>query len=269
MHADDQGLEWQIGVWDRVSHLYLDEVDSRFAPVVSQCVELAQLKPGEKVLDLGTGTGAAAVEAGRKVGTSGKVLGVDVSPEMLRLAEARISTLGLGNVQVAEGRAEQIPSEPETFDALLACLSLMYVIDREAAARECVRVLRPGGRFVAAVWAGAEQADIVRFQQAAGKFAPPPPVTGVGPGALADPTAFLEQLSAAGIDAKVETGIFTFDFDSFDSAWEVLASVTTAQLAPERREQAKQSVRELMWTDPLAPRTFQNRAQFLVGQRRG
>lgn len=79
MHADDQGLEWQIGVWDRVAHLYLDEVDSRFAPVVSQCVELAQLKPGEKVLDLGTGTGAAAVEAGRKVGTSGKVLGVDVS----------------------------------------------------------------------------------------------------------------------------------------------------------------------------------------------
>ena len=268
VETSDQGLQWQVGVWDRVSQIYLDEIDKRFAPVVSRCVELARLGPGDQVLDLGTGTGTVAVEAARRVGVSGNVLGVDVSAEMLRLAEARLSALGLANVRVVEGRAEQIPADPETFDAVAACLSFMYVIDREAAARECSRVLRPGGRFAAAVWAGPEQADIVRFQQAAGKFAPPPPVPGVGPGALANSTAFLEQLSRAGIDVEVETETFNFDFDTFESAWEVLAGVTTAELAAERREEAKRSVQDLMWTDPLRPRTFRNTAQFLFGHRR-
>jgi SAM-dependent methyltransferase len=82
---------------------------------------------------------------------------------------------------------------------------MMYVIDREAAAREIARVLRPGGRFVAAVWAGPEQCDIVLFQQTAGRFAGPTPVPGIGPGALADPSIFLRQLDAAGIDVRMET----------------------------------------------------------------
>ena len=69
----------------------------------------------------------------------------------------------------------------------------MYVIDRAAAARELARVLRPQGRLVAAAWAEPEACDIVLFQQTAGLFAGPPPVPGVGPGALADPTPFLRD----------------------------------------------------------------------------
>src|SRR5438094_986327 len=81
------------------------------------------------------------------------------------------------------------------------------------------RVLRPGGRFVAAVWAGPEEADIVLLQQTAGRFAPAPPVPDVGPGALADPAPFLIQLAAAGIDAGVERETLGFDFDGFAPAW--------------------------------------------------
>ena len=65
---------------------------------------------------------------------------------------------------------------------------------------------------------------------------------GVGPGALADPTSFVGQLADVGITARVETEELGFDFPDFELAWEVLAGVTTAQLAPERRQEAKEAV---------------------------
>jgi len=72
---------------------------------------------------------------------------------MLGLARRRAAELALTNVDFREGRAETIPAEAGVFDAVLASLSLMYAIDRGAAARELWRVPPPGGRFVAAVWA--------------------------------------------------------------------------------------------------------------------
>ena len=141
-----------------------------------------------------------------------------------------------------EGRAEALPADDGAFDAVLAGLSLMYAIDRSAAAREIARVLRPGGRLAAAVWAGPEQCDIVRFQQAAGRFAPTPPVPGVGPGALADAGPFLRQLAEAGVTARVETELLGFDFPDFAAAWETLAGVTAANLPPERQQEARAAV---------------------------
>jgi len=185
---------------------------------------------------------------------------------MLGLARRRVAELALTNVDFREGRAETIPAEAGVFDAVLASLSLMYAIDRGAAARELRRVLRPGGRFVAAVWAPPDRCDIVLFQQTAGRFAPPPPVPGVGPGALADATGFLTQLSDAGIHAHVETEELGFDFKEFELAWEVLAGVTTAQLAPERRQEAKAAVQGVMWPGGRGPREFRNVTQFLVGR---
>ena len=143
----DQGLEWQIGVWDRISELYAQEVDRRFVPVVEAVIARAALKPGERVLDLGTGTGSVAVHAAAVVGPDGSVIGNDISCDMLLLAKRRVTDLGLKNVEFREGRAEAIPAEDSTFDAVLASLSLMYVVDRAAAAREIARVLRPGGRI--------------------------------------------------------------------------------------------------------------------------
>ena len=128
--------------------------------------------------------------------------------------------------------------------------------------------MRLGGRFVASVWAGPDRCDIVLLQQTAGRFAPAPPVPGVGPGALADPAPFLAQLAEAGIDAHVETETLGFDFPDFSSACEVLAGVTTADLSPERKEEARAAVRALMWPEGDGPRHFRNVTQFIVGQRR-
>lgn len=267
MEAAQEGLVWQTGVWDRMSEVYLREVDARFAPVVAHTVTRSALRRGETVLDLGTGTGAVALEAAAAVGAEGSVLGVDISGDMLQIADRRMRQAGHTNAAFREGRAELIPAQDEQFDAVLASLCFMYVIDRAAAAAECARVLKRGGRFVAAVWAGPEDADIVRFQATAGRFAPPPPVPGVGPGALADPSVFLGQLREAGIEANVETETVCFDFASFQAAWDVLAGVTTAALPPDRVAEAQAAVRDVMWPDPGSPRRFANRTQFLVGTR--
>lgn len=128
-------------------------------------------------------------------------------------------------------------------------------------------MLRPGGRLVAAVWAGKDACDIVLFQQTAGSFAPAPPVAGVGPGALADRQPFLDELADAGIDARVDVDVLGFEFPNFELAWEVLAGVTTAQLLPKRREEARTAVRKAMWAQPDMPRHFRNATQFIVGQR--
>ena len=261
------GLAWQIGVWNRMSEVYQREIDRRFESVVDAVIARAALAPGGQVLDLGTGTGAAALRAAGAVGTKGQVTGVDISGAMLDLARGRARSLGLRNLRLLEGAAESIPASNGEFDVVLACLSLMFVIDREAAAREISRVLRPGGRLVAAVWAAPEECDIVLFQQTAGRFACTPPVPGVGPGALADAGPMLRQFAQAGIQAHVESETLGFDFDDFRSAWDTLAGVTTAHLPSERQNQAKAAVMAVMYPHGDGPRHFRNMTQFIVGRK--
>ena len=264
--ANREAREWQTGVWNRMSSLYLQEIDQRFARVVSAVITRARLTPEERVLDLGTGTGAVAERAAAIVGTGGQVVGIDVSPGMLTRAQERMATRGLSNVTLREGRGESIPAEDDAFDVVLSSLVLMYVIDRAAAAREIARVLRPGGRLIATVWGAPEHCDIVLFQQTAGHFAGPPPVAGVGPGALADPAPFLKQLAEAGINAHVETEVFGFDFPDFRSAWNALAGVTTAHLPPEQQQEAQRAVMKTMYPRGNGPRQFRNLTQFIIGQ---
>jgi SAM-dependent methyltransferase len=260
------GLAWQTGVWNRIADIYLREIDRRFAPVVQQVIGRAALTAGQHVLDLGTGTGSVAARAAQLVGPHGRVVGIDISSDMLSIAQERVTALGLTNVDLREGRAEALPAEDSAFDVVLASLSLMYVLDRAVAAHELARVLRPQGRLVAAVWAGPEACDIVLFQQTAGCFAGSPPVPGVGPGALADPTPFLGQLAAVGIEARVERETLGFDFDTFAAAWEALAGVTTAHLPSERQQEAQAAVMAAMYPHGDGPRHFRNTTQFILGR---
>lgn len=266
--APSKGLEWQKGVWDRMSKVYLEQIDQRFAPVVEGLIDRAGLRHGEDVLDLGTGTGSVAARALEKIGPPGSVTAVDISPEMLARARERFAGARSERVRILEGSAEKIPCEEASFDVVLAGLSMMYVIDRPLACSEIARVLRPMGRFVAAVWAGSESSDIVLFQQTAGRFADAPPVPGVGPGALADPSDFIDQLAAAGLDAVAGVEVLGFEFPDFESAWNALAGVTTAQLSPQRKQEAKDAVRDAMYPDGDGFRRFENATHYIVGRKR-
>jgi SAM-dependent methyltransferase len=199
VESEQEGLKWQVGVWDRISSIYLRAIDNRFTGVVDALIRRAALQSVQEVLDLGTGTGSVAIKAASLVMPGGNVTAVDISPEMLELARQRSASLGLSNIEFLEGRAEELPLLTGRFDVVLASLSLMYVIDRAAAAREIARVLRPGGRFVAAVWGGPEEADIVLFQQTAGSFAPARPCRAWVPGRLPIHRAFWLSWRSSGL----------------------------------------------------------------------
>ncbi len=263
----DAARSWQLSIWDRYPETYASEIDCRFMPVVDGVIRRAQLAPGQNVLDLGTGTGSAALRAAAQVAT-GQVLGVDISPAMLTSARARAEAGHLANVSFRVGSGEAIPADDRSVDVVLASLSVMFMLDRAAAAHEIARVLRPGGRLVAAVWAGPRDNDLVRFQQLAGQFAPPP-VPDVGPGALGNPQPFVEQLQSAGIIVSVDTEVIEFGFENFASAWDIFAGVTAAGLDRDLREQAEQTVRSAFWSDAERPRTFRNATHFVVGTLRG
>jgi len=122
----------------------------RDRPMRDRLAELAQLAPGESVLDVGCGTGSLALAAKRRVGDTGTVSGVDASPDMIALATRKATRAGAA-VTFRVGTAERLPYPDRSFDAVLATLMLHHLPKpvRRDFAREALRVLRPGGRILA------------------------------------------------------------------------------------------------------------------------
>jgi len=116
---------------------------SRWGPVVA---EAADIRPGERVLDVACGTGALTLAAAERVGPGGSVVGLDVNPEMLAVARRKPTA-----IEWIEGRAEAMPLPNSSFDAVVSQFGLMFFDDRAAAVREMMRVLRLGGRLAVAV----------------------------------------------------------------------------------------------------------------------
>ena len=113
---------------------------------------LASLAPGEHVLDLACGTGLVTLDAARSVGPHGKVLGTDLSGQMVEVARQRAVEQQLSNVTFQRMDAETLDLPDATFDVVLCALGLMYLPDPQRAVREWLRVLKPGGRVAIAVW---------------------------------------------------------------------------------------------------------------------
>jgi arsenite methyltransferase len=108
----------------------------------------AALQAGETVLDLGSGAGFDAFLAARAVGATGRIVGVDMTDEMLIKARENAQRAALGNVEFRKGYIERLPIEDESVDVVLSNCVINLVPDKAAVYREVARVLRPGGRMV-------------------------------------------------------------------------------------------------------------------------
>ncbi len=109
--------------------------------------ELAGMKPGHTILDLGAGAGNDVFIARRVVGDSGRVIGVDFTPEMIAKAETNLAKLGYRNVEFRQGEIEDLPVCDSVIDVVISNCVLNLVPDKAKAFSEIFRVLKPGGHF--------------------------------------------------------------------------------------------------------------------------
>jgi arsenite methyltransferase len=108
---------------------------------------LAELRPGETVLDLGSGGGIDVLLSAKRVGPTGKAYGLDMTDEMLALAERNKLKAGASNVEFLRGTIEQIPLPDATVDVIISNCVINLSGDKDKVLREAFRVLKPGGRF--------------------------------------------------------------------------------------------------------------------------
>ncbi|HEY6057434.1 MAG TPA: arsenite methyltransferase [Candidatus Limnocylindrales bacterium] len=110
-------------------------------------IAVAELRPGERVLDLGSGGGIDVILSARRVGPTGTAYGLDMTDEMLSLALANAADAGVRNVEFLKGRIEAIPLPGATIDVVISNCVINLAADKQAVFAEIGRVLRPGGRI--------------------------------------------------------------------------------------------------------------------------
>lgn len=156
-----QRATWALGEYDRIADGLTISTD--------QTMRVAKVRPGERVLDLATGTGITAIAARER---GAKVVGVDLTPELVAIARSKAADAGFSDIDFQEGDAEALPFADASFDVVLSTCGHMFAPDQPKVAAELARVTRPGGRVVFLAW--TPEGGLGSWFRITNKHFPPP-----------------------------------------------------------------------------------------------
>ena len=221
---NEAGSRWAV---------FQEQMDRALAPLGARGLESAAAGPGDAVLDIGCGCGGSSLELARAIGATGSVLGVDVSRQMLAVAEERERAAGLGNVRFVLADAATEALGDDMFDLAFSRFGVMFFDDPLCAFSNVRRALRPGARLVFVCWRDLVANPWFAVPAAAVRpYLPPQPKPdpeAPGPLAFADPTRVRAILERAGFEAvRFEAFNARVSLGSHSSALEILSHIGPA-----------------------------------------
>ena len=240
--------QWQVA--GSAPEVYERElVPAVFGPWAPILIELADPKPGERVIDIACGTGIVARIVAAKVRPSGAVAGVDLNPGMLNVARSFNTAVGAASVQWREASADKLPFPDGSFDVAYCQLGLQFFADRPATLREMRRVLSTKGRVAVMVWCGIrESPGFEAFAEMLERnISSAAAAIMRAPFGLADADELSRLIEAADFrDIKVQQRVGTVEFPSIERF--VLSYVAGSPLAG-HVSQASDEAREQLTAD--------------------
>lgn len=285
----DQIIQSQRQSWDSVAFGWQKwwKIFENGAQTVSdKLVEITEVKPNSKVLDIATGIGEPAITAANRVGNGGGyVLATDLSPQMLSIAKERAKSQNLSNImEFKEGDAETITLQPSEFDAALCRWGLMFLPSVDLGLSNIYKSLINGGRFAAAVWSTPDKVPQLSIPMniARRETNVPPPTPGTpGPFSLADEKLLYGAFEKAGFkNIQIEKVKVTFQFDAakdFTKFTQDIAAPVNAILKNQSKQRAeeiwdmitqevsKYTTTKTDSTDKQGPVSIDNEAICIVG----
>jgi enediyne biosynthesis protein CalE5 len=214
-----QAEDWRERAQVRLERASL--IERQWGQITDHLLRIADVRSGDRVLDVGTGHGEPAITAARTVGPGGHVVGLDLSPEMIEVARRRAGLEGVAGVDWQVQDAERLDLAAESFDVVLSRNCLMFLPHPDRAAERFRDVLVDGGRFALAV-VGPERTQpqwtmtVNAIAETLGVELPPPGEVGKpGVYSLSDESVLRRLLGDAGFaDVVVETRELVYDFAS-------------------------------------------------------
>ncbi len=234
-------------VFERVAAGY-DNPSTRFFPFCAdRLTDFVRPRPGSRVLDVATGSGAVAVPLAQAIGAQGRVHGIDISPAMLARAEANARKMGLDTIDLHEMDAERLDFKANYFHYVVCSYGLFFLPDMQAALNEWTRVLRPGGTLAFTCFEeSAFQPMLEHFLQTLPAFGVSLPPGPVGSQRITSLHHCREMLEAAGLE-RIQTQVVQLGYHLGDESqwWEIIANTAMQallqQVEPSRLDELRRS----------------------------